>query len=101
MFFFHFIFIGIIIILLGVMLNEYLHQLVFTIILGFILLCFLLEKDKSIHNFIFKTLKNVYNTRIYKMKIFFYIIGLVILTIILLFFIDENESNVIKQTLKK
>ena len=101
MFFFHFIFIGIIIILLGVMLDEYLHQLVFTIILGFILLCFLLEKDKRIHNFIFKALKNIYNTRIYKMKIFFNVIGLVVLTIISLFFIDENESNVIKQTLKK
>jgi hypothetical protein len=56
--------------------------------------------DKKIHNFIFKVLKNIYNTRIYKMKIFFYILGVVILTKISINFIEEKDSNIIKQTLK-
>lgn len=99
-FWFHFMFIGILIIILGVALEEYFHQLIFTIIISFVLICFLLEKDKHIHNNIFKTLKNVYNTRIYKMKIFFYILGLIVITIISLYFIDEKESNTIKQQLK-
>ena len=96
----HFIFVGIIILILGATLEEYLHQLIFTIILGYVLICFLLEFDKAIHNSIFKTLKNVYNTRIYKMKIFFYIMGMLVLTIISLFFIDENDLDNIKQKVK-
>lgn len=99
-FLFHFMFVGILIVILGVAFEEYFHQLIFSIIISFVLICFLLEKDKSIHNFIFKTLKNVYNTRIYKMKIFFYIIGLIVLTLISLYFIDENGSSIIKQKLK-
>ena len=96
----HFIFVGIIILILGATLDEYLHQLIFTIILAYVLICFLLEFDKAIHNSIFKTLKNVYNTRIYKMKIFFYIMGMLVLTIISLFFIDENDLDNIKQKVK-
>ena len=99
-FFVHFIFVGLLIIILGIDLDEYLHQLIFTIILGFVLICLLLELDKNIHNLIFKILKNVYNTRIYKMKIFFYIMGLIVLTIISLYFVDENDINIIKQKLK-
>ena len=100
LFLFHFIFIGILILILGVALDEYLHQLIFTIILSFVFICFLLEYDKRIHNSIFKFLKNVYNTRIYKMKIFFYIMGIIILTIISLYFIEENNINTIKQKIK-
>ena len=100
LFIFHFIFVGLLVIILGVTLDEYLHQLIFTIILGFVLICLLLEFDKNIHNSIFKTLKNVYNTRIYKMKIFFYIMGLVAITFISLYFIDENDLIIIKQKIK-
>ena len=99
-FLFHFLFVGILIIILTAAFDEYFHQLVFSIIISFVLICFLLEKDKSIHNFIFKTLKNVYNTRIYKMKIFFYILGLIVLTMISIYFIDESGANIIKQKLK-
>jgi len=99
-FLFHFLFIGILLIILAVAFDEYFHQLIFSIIISFVFICFLLEKDKRIHNFIFKTLKNVYNTRIYKMKIFFYILGLIVITMISLYFIDENGSNIIKQKLK-
>lgn len=97
----HFAFVGVLIIISGIALEDYLHQLIFTIILGFVLICFLLEFDKSIHNSIFKTLKNVYNTRIYKMKIFFYIMGMIVLTIISLYFIDEDDLNDIKLKVKE
>ena len=96
----HFFFVGVLIIISGIALDEYLHQLIFTIILGFVLICLLLEFDKRIHNSIFKTLKNVYYTRIYKMKIFFYIMGTIILTIISLYFIDEDDLNNIKLKVK-
>jgi hypothetical protein len=81
-------------------LNEYLHQLIFTIILGYFLICLLLVRDKKIHNFIFQTLKNIYNARKYKIKTFFYVIGLIIITLISSYFIDENDLDNIKQKLK-
>lgn len=94
------IIIVIMIILLGITLNEYFHQLVFTIILGHVLICFLLSLEKNIHNFIFQTLKNVYNSRVYKMKIFFYIVGLIIISLIASYFINEADLNSIKLKLK-
>jgi len=81
-------------------LNEYLHQLIFTIILGYFLICLLLVRDKKIHNFIFQTLKNIYNARKYKIKTFFYVIGLIIIILISSYFIDENDLDNIKQKLK-
>ena len=85
---------------MGETFDEFFHQLIFSSILGYILICFLLAKDKNIHNFIFQTLKNIYNARKYKIKIFFYITGLLIITLIASFFIDENNIYSIKQKLK-
>ena len=89
-----------ILIMISSTLNEYFHQLIFTIMLGYILICLLLAKDKKIHNFIFQTLKNIYNARRYKIKTFFYVIGLIIITLISSYFIDENDLDSIKQELK-
>lgn len=99
-FFFHFIIIFIIIIILEISLDVFFHQLIFSTTLGYILICLLLSKEKNVHHFIFQTLKNIYNTRKYKIKIFFYVIGLLIITLISSFFIDENDLNTIKQELK-
>ena len=96
----HFIFILGLMFIYSITLEAYIHQLVFTIILSFVLLCFLIMKEKAIHNFIFHALKNIYNTRLYKMKIFFYVTGLLFLSILSLFFIDENELYTIKTKLK-
>ena len=90
----------IILIFMGEILDEFFHQLIFSTILGYILICFLLAKDKNIHNFIFQTLKNIYNARKYKIKLFFYITGLLIITLIASLFIDENNIYSIKQKLK-
>ena len=90
----------IILIFLGEISDEFFHQLIFSTILGYILICLLLAKDKNIHNFIFQTLKNIYNARKYKIKIFFYITGLLIITLIAALFIDENNIYSIKQKLK-
>ena len=100
LFLFHFIIISVISFLLEITLDEYFHQLIFTTILGYILICLLISNDKKVHNFIFQTLKNVYNARKYKIKIFFYIIGLIIITLITSNFINENNLNIIKQELK-
>ena len=100
-FFIHLILIFIIILIfMGETFDEFFHQLIFSTVLGYILICFLLAKDKNIHNFIFQTLKNIYNARKYKIKIFFYITGLMIITLIASLFIDENNIYSIKQKLK-
>ena len=85
---------------LGEILDDFFHQLTFSAVLGYILICILLAKDKNIHNFIFQTMKNKYNARKYKIKMFFYIIGLIVLTLIAAFFIDENDIYSIKYKLK-
>ena len=60
----------------------------------------LIDVDTNIHNFIFNSLKNVYNTRIYRMKIFFYVCGLYFAGFISLYFIEEYDINKIKDKLK-
>ena len=96
----HCIIIVIIITVSRLTLDAYFHQLIFTVILGYCLIGLLLVNDKNIHNFIFQTLKNIYNARKYKIKIFFYIIGLLIIALISSYFIDEKDLNQIKQRLK-
>ena len=99
-FFIHFIISFVIIVLMTASFNDFFHQLIFTVILGYILICLLLAEDKNIHNFIFQTLKNIYNARKYKIKIFFYVLGLLIITLIASYFINEEDLNEIKQKLK-
>lgn len=96
----HFIIVIVLTFIIRVTQDEFFHQLIFSAILGYILICVLLAEDKKIHMFIFQTLKNVYNARRYKIKIFFYIIGLMIITLISTYFIDEKELIAIKQILK-
>ena len=96
----HLIIVLVLTFIIRVTLDEFFHQLIFSAILGYILVCVLLIEDKKIHNFIFQTLKNVYNARRYKIKIFFYIIGLICITLISTYFIDEKDLIAIKQILK-
>ena len=61
----------------------------------------LIDLDTTVHNFIFNSLKNVYNTRVYKMKIFFYVCGLFFIGFISLYFIEENDINKIKDKISQ
>ena len=74
----------------------YLHQIIYTFVISIVVIALLIDFDTKIHNFIFNSLKNVYNTRLYKMKIFFYICGLFFGGFISLYFIEENDINKIK-----
>lgn len=96
----HFIIVFFIIAILSSLHDEYFHQLIFSAILGYILICFLLMKDKNIHIYIFKTLKNKYNARRNKIIICFYITGLTIITLILTTFISERKLDLIRRKLK-
>lgn len=87
------------IIILGGILILYLHQIVYTIIIGLVVITILVDYDTNIHNFIFKTLKNAYNTRVYKMKLFLYMTGLFFSSIIMLYFINESEKNKVKDNI--
>ena len=77
----------------------YHHQIVFNIVLSTVVLVLLISFDTKIYNFIFKFLKNLYNTRVYKMKILYFVIGLYVIQFILLNFFEENDMNKIKDNL--
>ncbi len=79
----------------------YFYQLIFTLCISLILICIMIDLDIIIHNFTYKSLKNIYRSRQYKIKIFFYILGLTIFSSIMLFFIEEKNLNLIKNNLNK
>ena len=79
----------------------YVYQLVFSLCISLALICLMIDLDSIIHNFIYKTLKNVYKSRQYKMKILFYVLGMVISAVIMLFFIQDDNLNQIKENLKQ
>ena len=79
----------------------YLHQIIYTFVISIVVIALLIDFDTNIHNFIFNSLKNVYNTRLYKMKIFFYICGLFFGGFISLYFIEENDINKIKDKISQ
>jgi hypothetical protein len=79
----------------------YAYQLFFTLCISLVLICILIDLDSIIHNFIYKTLKNVYKSRQYKMKILFYVLGMVISAVLMLYFIQDDNLNLIKDNLKE
>ena len=79
----------------------YIHQIIYSFIISIVMISLLIDVDTNIHNFIFNSLKNVYNTRIYKMKIFFYVCGLYFIGFISLYFIEENDIKKIKDKMKE
>ena len=79
----------------------YIHQIIYTFIISIVIISLLIDVDTNIHNFIFNSLKNVYNTRIYKMKIFFYVCGLYFIGFISLYFIEKNDVNKIKDKMRE
>lgn len=81
--------------------SHYVHQLIFTLCISLILLCIMIDLDTIIHNFIFKSFKNIYKSRKYKMKIFFYVSGMCLSSVLLLFFIEDLNFNEIKDNLLK
>jgi hypothetical protein len=81
--------------------SHYHHQIVYTFIISIVMLVVLIDYDTKIHNFIFHFLKNQYNTRVYKLKIFYFITGLFLLGYVGLFFMEEQEKDEIKNNLRK
>ena len=103
-FFISFLYIIILILLLilfGGTYLLYLHQIIYTFTISIVVISLLIDLDTTIHNFIFNSLKNVYNTRVYKMKIFFYVCGLFFIGFISLYFIEENDINKIKDKISQ
>jgi len=99
--FFYIIILGVLLIMFGGIYLLYLHQIVYTFVISIVVIALLIDLDTKIHNFIFNSLKNVYNTRLYKMKIFFYICGLFFGGFISLYFIEENDINKIKDKISQ
>ena len=79
----------------------YHHQIVYNIIMSLVVIVLLIDFDSKIYNFIFNFLKNLYNTRVYKMKIFYFVTGLYVFEYVGLFFIEDKEINKIKDNLIK
>ena len=79
----------------------YHHQAVYNIIMSIVSIAVLIDYDSKIYNFIFNSLKNLYNTRVYKMKIFYLVLGLFVLEYLSIFFIEDKSENKIKENLRK
>lgn len=77
----------------------YIYQIVFTFTLSLVMICLLIDLDTVIHNFILKSLKNVFKTRKYKMKIFFYVLGMSVISIIIYCYVPIDDLNVIEDNL--
>ena len=81
---------------------NYLYQIVFSIALSSIMICVLIDFDTVIHNYLLKSLKNIYKVRKYKVKIFFYISFLVIIAYVLLQLVPEDLSlNTVEDNFRK
>lgn len=78
---------------------NYIYQLIFSLSISLVVICFLIDIDTIIHNFILKSLKNVFKTRKYKMKIFFYILAMSVTTTILYFFVPTDDLNKVEDYL--
>ena len=99
--FFYIIILIVLLIMFGGIYLLYFHQIIYTFIISIVVIALLIDFDTNIHNFIFNSLKNVYNTRLYKMKIFFYICGLFFGGFISLYFIEENGINKLKDNISQ
>ena len=78
---------------------NYIYQLIFSLTISLVVICFLIDIDTVIHNFILKSLKNVFKTRKYKMKIFFYVLAMSVTTTILYFFVPTDDLNKVEDYL--
>ena len=95
------VYVGVLYFLFATSFFLYHHQIVYNIILSTVVLILLISFDTKIYNFIFKFLKNLYNTRVYKMKIFYFVILLYVIEYILLTFFDDKDMNKVKDNLSK
>ena len=79
----------------------YIYQIVFTFTLSLVMICLLIDLDTVIHNFILKSLKNVFKTRKYKMKIFFYVLAMSVISTIIYCYVPIDDLNVIEDNLSQ
>ena len=75
------------------------YQIIFTLCLTLIIICILLDFEISIHNWILKSMKNIFKTRKYKIKILFYVLTLAIVSVIIYFFIVPDNLNVVEENI--
>ena len=71
---------------------NYLYQLLFTLVISLIIICVLLDLDTVIHNYLLKSLKNIYKVRKYKVKFFFFTSLLIVGLIVIFQYIPEDTS---------
>lgn len=71
---------------------NYLYQIVYSFVFALIVIGVLMDFDTVIHNYLLKSLKNIYKVRKYKVKITFYISALIVFAIVFLQFIPEDIS---------
>ena len=78
----------------------YYHQIVYTYTLSVVVIAILIDYNTKIHNFIYNSLKNLYNTRVYKMQIFYFVTGLFVLGYLGSFFVEDTNESDIKNNLR-
>lgn len=73
--------------------QNYLFQLNFAITFSLVLICIFLDIEHYIHNFLIKSMKNIYKTRKYKIKLFILTLIIFVVTIIFYNFLDTDSLN--------
>lgn len=78
---------------------NFIYQLTFTLCVSLIIICLLIDFENTIHNYILKSMKNIFKTRKYKIKILFYILALSVIAVIIYFFIVPDNLNIVAENL--
>ena len=71
--------------------QNYIYQINYALVISIVLLLIFVDLENKIHNYLLKTMKNVYKIRKYKIKSFLLMLFVFIFSIILYNFM-ENES---------
>jgi hypothetical protein len=70
---------------------NFIYQLNFAWTIAFIVLCFLVDLDNNLHNFVLNSMKNMYRIRKNKLRVLLFVIGASVSAIILYNFIDDDN----------
>lgn len=74
--------------------QNYIYQLNYGLVISLVLVCIFLDLESKIHNFLLKTMKNVYKIRKYKIQLFLFILFILIFSTIIYNFMENDSLNI-------
>ena len=73
-------------------LQNFLHQLIFGIVISMGFMVLFIDFDTDLHNFLMKTMKNLYKIREFKIKFLIYILSFMIFTVVIYNIVDDDPK---------